>query len=149
MGILRAPFHSQELKVQTLFFDPFVVVVPRDENRNETQQELTSFLKSSPFIFFNKDFAPNYNDKLTEICGRMGFKPEIMHEANNVHSILQLIEAGLGVSILPLSLKQQYARLNISFVELKDIPVNTEVVLAYAFQQKCREIHHSKKMLKI
>ncbi len=54
-----------------------------------------------------------------------------MHEANNVHSILQLVEAGLGVSILPSSLRDQYAHLDVSFVGLPDIPVNTEVVLAF------------------
>ena len=131
VGILRAPVHSNQLKVQTLFFDPFMVVIPNEVSKFETQDELAAYLKSSPFIFFNKDFAPNYNDKLVEICGRMGFKPEIVHEANNVHSILQLIEAGLGVSILPYSLKQQYNCLKVSFIELENIPVNTEVVLAY------------------
>jgi DNA-binding transcriptional LysR family regulator len=131
VGILRAPVHSQELKVQTLFFDPFMVVVPSAKTIFKTQEDLAGFLKDSHFIFFNKEFAPHYNDKLLEICGRMGFKPEIVHEANNVHSILQLIEAGLGVSILPLSLKQQYGYLNVSFIELENIPVDTEVVLAY------------------
>ena len=66
-----------------------------------------------------------------EICQRMGFKPDITHQVNNVHSILQLVEAGLGVSILPASLKQQYNWLQVSFIELENIPVNTEVVLAY------------------
>lgn len=61
----------------------------------------------------------------------MQFTPDNTHEANNVHSILQLVEAGLGVSILPMSLKRQYEHLKVSFVELKDIPVTTEVVLAY------------------
>ncbi len=131
VGILRAPVHSSQLKVQTLFFDPFMVVIPDAGLKFETQDELAAFLKRSPFIFFNKDFAPNYNDKLIEICGRMGFSPEIVHEANNVHSILRLIEAGLGVSILPYSLKQQYDYLKVSFIELENIPVNTEVVLAY------------------
>jgi DNA-binding transcriptional LysR family regulator len=131
VGILRAPVHSNQLKVKTLFFDPFMVVIPNAVSKFETQDELSAYLKSSPFIFFNKDFAPNYNDKLVEICGRMGFKPEIVHEANNVHSILQLIEAGLGVSILPYSLKRQYSYLKVSFIELENIPVNTEVVLAY------------------
>jgi DNA-binding transcriptional LysR family regulator len=42
-----------------------------------------------------------------------------------------LVEAGLGVSILPLSLKQQYANLQLVFIDLTDIPVVTEVVLAY------------------
>jgi DNA-binding transcriptional LysR family regulator len=131
VGILRAPVKAQDLKIQTLFFDPFIVVIPKLDQQMENREALVSFLKQSSFIFFNKDFAPSYNDKLLEICNRMGFKPEIMHEANNVHSILQLIEAGLGVSILPSSLQKQYAHLNVSFIELEDIPVHTEVVLAY------------------
>ena len=131
VGILRAPVHSDQLKVQTLFFDPFMVVIPASKPKFETQDELADYLKISPFIFFSKDFAPHYNDKLIEICQRMGFNPEIVHEANNVHSILQLIEAGLGVSILPCSLRQQYSHLKVSFIGLENIPVNTEVVLAY------------------
>jgi len=131
VGILRAPVHSEKLAVKTLFFDPFVVVIPFSVQKFNTNKELAEFLKNSPFIFFNKEFAPHYNDKLLEICKRMQFTPDITHEANNVHSILQLVEAGLGVSILPLSLKRQYAHLNVSFIELKDIPVNTEVVVAY------------------
>lgn len=131
VGILRAPVHSSQLKVQTLFFDPFVVVLPSTVPAFKTQEELAAYIKNSPFIFFSKDFAPHYNDKLLEICERMGFTPEIVHEANNVHSILQLTEAGLGVSILPASLKQQCGHLKITFIELHDIPVSTEVVLAY------------------
>lgn len=131
VGILRAPVHSSQLKVQTLFFDPFMVVIPRIDIQFKQQEALAAYIKNSPFIFFSKDFAPRYNDKLLEICGRLGFTPEIVHEANNVHSILQLIEAGLGVSILPYSLKQQYGHLKLSFIGLENIPVNTEVVLAY------------------
>ncbi|MGN6393989.1 MAG: LysR family transcriptional regulator [Mucilaginibacter sp.] len=135
-GILRAPVHSEKLTVKSLFFDPFVVVVPSREKQFKGNQELVSFIKNSPFIFFNKEFAPQYNDKLIEICERMGFRPDITHEANNVHSILQLVEAGLGVSILPASLQQQYGDLRVSFIRLEDIPVNTEVVLAYKSSNK-------------
>ena len=131
VGILRAPVHSDKLQIDTLFFDPFMVVAPAAQTGLDTTEGLVNYLKSSPFIFFNKAFAPNYNEKLLEICERMGFRPDIMHEANNVHSILQLIEAGLGVSILPSSLKQQYSNLNLSFIPLNHIPINTEVVLAY------------------
>lgn len=131
VGILRAPVLSEKLTVKTLFFDPFVVVVPLTSEDFNSHNELHSFLKRTPFIFFNKQFAPHYNEKLIEICKRMQFTPDITHEANNIHSILQLVEAGLGVSILPLSLKKQYGYLNVRFIELKDIPINTEVVIAY------------------
>ncbi|MGM9478000.1 LysR family transcriptional regulator [Pedobacter sp. GSP4] len=131
VGILRAPVLSEKLKVESLYFDPFVVVVPLKDNHTDIISSLSGFLKERPFIFFNKEYAPQYNDKLLEICQRMGFSPDIAHEANNVHSILQLVEAGLGVSILPLSLKKQYAGMRVSFIELEGIPINTEVVLAY------------------
>ncbi|MGF7077976.1 LysR family transcriptional regulator [Mucilaginibacter sp. UYCu711] len=131
VGILRAPVQSDKLTVQTLFFDPFMVVVPSAGMKFAKADVLADFIKDKPFIFFNKEYAPHYYDKLVEICHRLGFKPDITHEVNNVHSIVQLVEAGLGVSILPLSLKQQYAKLQLSFIELRDIPVSTEVVLAY------------------
>ncbi|MFC1222930.1 LysR family transcriptional regulator [Pedobacter sp. BG31] len=136
VGILRAPVLSEKLKVESLFFDPFVVVTPLGTHKIGNEHELADFLRKSPFIFFNKTFAPQYNQKLVEICQRLGFSPDITHEANNVHSILQLVEAGLGVSILPLSLKKQYGQLNVSFIEISDIPINTEVVLAYKESNK-------------
>ncbi|MHA4895770.1 LysR family transcriptional regulator [Pedobacter sp. PWIIR3] len=130
VGILRAPIKSEKLQLKFLFFDPFTVVVPDDQSI-ENRDNLVEFIKKSPFIFFNKDYAPDYYNKLIEICSRMGFKPDIQHEANNVHSILQLVEAGLGVSILPSSLEKQYSGLNLSFFPLADIPISTEVVMAY------------------
>ncbi|HEV2482074.1 MAG TPA: LysR substrate-binding domain-containing protein [Puia sp.] len=136
VGILRGPVQSDQLQVQTLFFDPFVVVIPATKTNFKQQEKLAAWLKTSPFIFFSKDNAPHYNDKLIEICARLRFKPDIVHEANNAHSILQLVEAGLGVSILPYSLKQQYSHLKVSFIELQNIPVTTEVVLAYKQNNK-------------
>lgn len=131
VGILRAPVLSDKLTIKSLFFDPFVVVIPSAIGKFSNRNELSTFLSTAPFIFFNKEFAPSYNDKLIEICKRMQFTPDITHEANNIHSILELIEAGLGVSILPLSLKKQYSSMNIQFIEIEDIPINTEVVIAY------------------
>lgn len=122
--------------IKTNLFEMPTLPAPLMKSKFKQQYKLAAYLKSSPFIFFSKDFAPRYNDKLIEICARMGFKPDIVHEANNAHSILQLIEAGLGVSILPYSLKQQYSYLKVSFIELENIPVNTEVVLAYKQNNK-------------
>jgi DNA-binding transcriptional LysR family regulator len=141
VGILRAPVNSDKLIVKTLFFDPFMVVVPADVNLDVKRDGIETYIKDKPFIFFNREYAPHYYDKLVEICHRLGFKPDIRHEANNVHSIVQLVEAGLGVSILPLSLKQQYADLQLSFINLEDIAVNTEVVLAYRKSNSSKALH--------
>jgi DNA-binding transcriptional LysR family regulator len=140
VGILRAPVNSDKLIVKTLFFDPFMIVVPAGDAYPKTITDISSFIKDKPFIFFNKEYAPHYHTKLVEICHRLGFTPDIIHEANNVHSIVQLVEAGLGVSILPLSLKQQYSDLKLSFIGLEHIPVSTEVVLAYKGSNKSKAL---------
>jgi DNA-binding transcriptional LysR family regulator len=131
VGILRAPVNSDKLKVQTLFLDPFVVITPRSIAPFNNIAELVELIRDMPFIFFNKSYAPTYYSKLIEICERLGIKPDIQHEVNNVHSILQLVEAGLGVSLLPKSLEKQYRKLDVLFIPLPDIPINTEIVLAY------------------
>ena len=141
VGILRAPVYAEQLTLQTLFFDPFMVVLPPGLDVIDNPDALIEYLAVSPFIFFNKAFAPNYHGKLLEICGRMGFTPHIVHEANNVHSILQLVEAGLGVSILPSSLRRQYTHLNLQFVPLTNMPIHTEVVLAYKKANRNAALH--------
>ncbi|MXV49771.1 LysR family transcriptional regulator [Pedobacter sp. HMF7647] len=134
VGILRAPVKSDKLVVKTLFFDPFMVVTPAIDTIDSSN--LAAEIKSKPFIFFNQQYAPDYFDKLLEICLRLGFRPDIRHEANNVHSIIRLVEAGLGVSILPASIKEQYKNLKISCFELSQVPVRTEVVLAFRKENK-------------
>ena len=129
VGILRAPVYSDKLKVKSLFFDPFIVAIQSTNEKFKNNEDLAAFIKNRPFIFFNKEYAPHYHDSLIEICNRLGFSPNIVHEANNVHSILQLVEAGLGISILPLSAKN--ANFKIDFILLYEMPVKTEVVLAY------------------
>lgn len=131
VGILRTPVDSEKLKIIPLFRDPFVLVVAKAENNIFNSADLQSTLADKHFIFFNKEYAPDYHQKLLQICHRLGFSPDVAHEVNNVHSILRLVESGLGVSIVPRSLKHQYSYLNIEFIELPEMPVYTEVVAAF------------------
>jgi len=131
IGIMRAPIASTQLTLNTLFHDPFIAVLPANSPQFSSNAALGKYLAEKPFIFFNRDYAPAYHQKLVEICNRLGFSPQLSHEANNVHSILRLVESGAGVSILPHSLKEHYKYLQINFADLKNLSIYTEVVLAY------------------
>ncbi|WP_207420431.1 LysR family transcriptional regulator [Desertivirga brevis] len=130
VGIMRAPIKSERLEVKTLFNEPFVFVFPQGEIDHLNIESIQKYMTGRPFVFFNKDYAPEYFHKLEEICQRLGFYPEVTHEVNNVHSIMQLVEKGLGVSIVPSSLKNSFDHLNLSFINLNHLPITTEVVLA-------------------
>lgn len=132
IGIMRAPVNSEKLKIVSLFQDPFVIVLPEWLKSAFKPGEAGDFLRGQPFIFFNRDYAPVYYQKLMEVCRRMGFLPEITHEANTVHSILRLVAHGAGVSILPAAVAAQFSELKLEYIRLDGVPVTTEVVLAHS-----------------
>ena len=136
IGIMRAPVNSEKLKVVSLFHDPFVIVVPDHAPEVNDVTQWSSYLSQQPFIFFNRDYAPVYYQKLVEICQRMGFNPEITHEANNVHSILRLVQHGAGVSILPSAIRAHFPDLKVRYADLSHLAITTEVVLAYRARHK-------------
>jgi DNA-binding transcriptional LysR family regulator len=135
IGIMRAPLSSEKLEVITLFNDPFILAVPKDLPVPAELSERSTYLSAQPFIFFNREYAPVYYQQLQEICQRIGFVPQISHEANNIHSILRLVEHGAGVSILPRSLQNHFPYLKIDYIDLNDIQETTEVVMAFKTHQ--------------
>jgi len=136
VGIMRAPLKSDKLQVQTLFNESFILVMQAGAFESSGLSNLYKYISQQSFIFFNKDYAPEYFGKLEEICQRLGFYPDVSHEVNNVHSIMQLVEQGVGVSIVPSSLKNNFSHLNLSFYALNEISISTEVVMAFKTENK-------------
>lgn len=128
LGIIRGPVYSEKLEVRHLFTDPFVLV-GSEPLMEKDLLALKQYLQNKPFVFFNQDYAPHFYGKLLEICSRIGFVPEVAHEANNVHSILQLVEKGMGVSILPGSSIGPHKHLKLYFTPLNMDFIATEVVI--------------------
>ena len=80
--------------------------------------------------FFNKEYAPFYYDTLIEICAKYGFVPKIVHESNNISSIIQLVKNGLGISIVPTNILKSHNYPELGFVELKKVNLFTDILIA-------------------
>jgi len=127
VGILRAPVSSTQLEVTSLRQDPFSLVCAAEQSYSIPINDLAR----APFISYNSGYAPYYHQQFIACCHRMGFTPQVMHECNNMHSILSLVESGLGIALVPSSVRHQYPYLKLRFTELTDIPVYTEMVMAH------------------
>ncbi|WP_186757966.1 LysR family transcriptional regulator [Echinicola salinicaeni] len=134
LGIIRAPLSSIKISSQLWFKDTYSLVFNNKMDRVEEGDDL-SLLKNKVFVFFNKDYAPVYYDNLIEICAQYGFKPNIVHESNNINSIIQLVRNGLGISIVPSSLKKSHHYPELSFLDLDD-KFSTDVLLAIPKHEK-------------
>jgi DNA-binding transcriptional LysR family regulator len=126
MGIIRSPIKSPKIKSHLWFQDGFSIVFNKNDIQLKSEKEILN-LKEETFVFFNKDYAPHYHEVLLELCAFYGFTPKIIHEANNINSIVQLVKNGLGISIVPLNIAKNNQDPEIGFIELKKVNLRTDV----------------------
>lgn len=128
-GIIRAPLHSPKIDSQLWFKDSFSLVFNRN-NYNISPEEELEKLNEATFVFFNKQYAPYFYDALLQICAQYGFNPKVVHESNNISSIIQLVKNGLGISIVPTAIMKSHNYPELEFIELKKVNLSTDILLA-------------------
>jgi LysR family transcriptional regulator, benzoate and cis,cis-muconate-responsive activator of ben and cat genes len=128
LGIIRSPVKSPKIKSQLWFRDGFSVVYNKSVIQINSEKEIPD-LKDETFVFFNKDYAPHYHEVLLELCAFYGFTPKVVHESNNINSIVQLVKNGLGISIVPSNIAKNNHDPEIGFIELKKVNLFTDVSL--------------------
>jgi len=128
LGIIRSPVKSPKIKSQLWFKDGFSVVYNKELIQIQAEEEIPN-LKDETFVFFNKDYAPHYHEVLLELCAYYGFKPKVVHESNNINSIVQLVKNGLGISIVPSNIAKNNRDHEIGFIELKKVQLFTDFSL--------------------
>ena len=129
LGILRAPLHSTKIQTQLWFKDSFSLVFNRNKYEITSEVDLEK-LKNETFVFFNKEYAPIYYNNLLEICAKYGFEAKVVHESNNISSIIQLVKNGLGISIVPTNVVKNNKDADLGFLELKKSQLFTDILLA-------------------
>ncbi|CAM3430287.1 LysR family transcriptional regulator [Rouxiella silvae] len=130
LGVMRNGILPDVLQHHILRSEPLVAVVPADHQLTKLPLgELTfSHLADQPFVFFSKDVGTSLYDDILQRLAQAGITPFITQEVGEALTIIGLISAGLGVSILPASYKRIQVD-GVKYLSFKDEQVNTQVWL--------------------
>ncbi len=99
IGIVRLPIAHTELDSLPLFHEQLVVATSGSLSYNSRQG--LAALRNQPFVFFPRATSATLHDHVLGLCRRAGFSPTIVQEASELFTILNLVRAGLGVSLVP------------------------------------------------
>jgi DNA-binding transcriptional LysR family regulator len=99
IGIVRLPIAHTELDSLPLFHEQLVVATSGSLSYNSRQG--LAVLRNQPFVFFPRATSATLHDHVLGLCRRAGFSPMIVQEASELFTILNLVRAGLGVSLVP------------------------------------------------
>jgi DNA-binding transcriptional LysR family regulator len=146
VGFLRDGGPIHDLAVTPLLEEKYIVVLPRHHRLARLTSVRVLQLKDEPFVFFPKSAGPAAWNRTMELCEEQGFQARIVQEAPHWVTIVNLVSAGLGVTIAPACMQNVAGRRvayrallgrGRTFIELAHRPDDTSPVVA-AFCQLAR-----------
>ena len=130
-GILRGPINEQELEAVTLFQEPFVAVVPSGHELSREKALTLAQIANQPLIRIyptaNRDFSRRMFGALLD----KGHKLNIVQEVSDTHTLIGLVAAGVGVSLVPASL-QNLQIAQVRYIPLREKTPMTTLQLVYS-----------------
>ncbi len=104
-GLVRPPVHDPTIVTETVLRERLVVALPETHRLAERDVIDLADLARESFILFPRSHGPGSHDRIVRMCLDAGFSPRIGQEAVEMHVIAGLVAAGLGVSIVPASVR--------------------------------------------
>lgn len=121
IGLLREPPDESDLEAETILTEEFVAVLPVDHPLAARRVVPVDALANEPFVLLPRGVGPALHDRIIDLCREVGFEPRVTQRATEWQTIAALVEAGLGVSLAPTSIR----RIRLKGVAYRRIDPNT------------------------
>ena len=98
-SIVALPVQDPHLQSASLLHNDFVLVVPKDHRFAARHIVKLAELVTERFILFPR--GAGGREQFMEACRQVGFEPQIAFEIEDRETILGLVAAGVGITLLP------------------------------------------------
>ena len=130
IGFMRSNRVSSELMIKSVYQENFTLVLPEDHAITKDNFQNMGQLSEESFILFPNENSPMYFQQIQNLCTDYGFSPRISHKSIHGPTIFKLVENGMGISIVPNSLRDEH-NYRIRYLELDQVPYKTELFAAW------------------
>jgi DNA-binding transcriptional LysR family regulator len=105
LGFFRQAVVPPEIKTELLFREPLILALPSTDPRSRQEYACLANFAGDGFVMFPRDRVPVIYDAVLLSCKRAGFSPQLAQESSEVHMMLALTAAGVGLSLVPESIR--------------------------------------------
>ena len=119
-----------DLQLRLISEEPMLLAMPAGHTLVGEDEVDLAKLAQDPFILFPRSIGPTLYDTIMDACRKSGFDPHVDQLAPQISSIVNLVAAELGVSIVPASMSQLHVA-GVVFREIKGQAPTARLALAY------------------
>jgi DNA-binding transcriptional LysR family regulator len=124
------PEYVDQLEWETIRQDKIVAVLPKEHRLAPGPVNLRE-LAGEPFVLSSRETSPAVFDKVIELCSEAGFSPKIASISTVWSSVVLMVQAGEGISLLPLN-HQQTRTNDLAFCPLTAKNAWVDLILAWS-----------------
>ena len=102
VGLLRTPLlQVGRVALEPLYKEELILVTPRDHPLGQRSEVRLEELRDEPLVVYDRRQVPNLWSLTVMSCEAAGFLPKIAEEASQIHTMIALVESGLGLALAP------------------------------------------------
>ncbi len=107
VGLVRPPFDEQdELRAEVVLRERTVAALPSGHPLTALRRVPLRRLASEPLVLFPRSQAPGFHDLLISSLAATGVTPRVFQYAPEMTTIVGLVAAGMGFSLVPASVSR-------------------------------------------
>ncbi|ESQ78404.1 LysR family transcriptional regulator [Asticcacaulis sp. YBE204] len=122
IGFVRQPLERHEFESERVVCEGLVAALPTGDPRLITPELTLSDFDGSPLIMYSREGASYFHNMLMSLFAEAEVRPDYVQQVTQIHSMLGLVRAGLGVAIVP----RTAMSLQFSDVHYRDIATSPE-----------------------
>ncbi len=133
IAIVRSPLPAvlpEGLESFVLASQRLVVVLPRDHRLAEAQDLQLADLSGDSFLSFDDPPGVGLGHAVLSLCREAGFEPDICLRVSEIGTLISLVAAGHGVSLMPATVAHLQLP-GVRYVPLRDITPCSELVVIH------------------
>lgn len=108
------------------FTDEYRLAVPADSQFVHRPPVRLADLNQEDFVLFSREQSPRMHDMLIAHFYARGFTPRIVQEGTSHYTVMALVAAGLGCSVIPLSAATRLPA-GVRLIEVADMALQTPI----------------------
>jgi DNA-binding transcriptional LysR family regulator len=101
VGIIPTPYPGRGLASQLLVEAPLVAALPKSHGLAKHKSLALEQLADQPFVLFPLALQTRMLEIIVSSCSQVGFVPKVGQEASQLHTLLALVNANRGVTLVP------------------------------------------------
>lgn len=102
IGVLRTPvFDTGNVALEPLYREEMMLLIPPGHVLGDKTLVRLEDLREKALIGYDRVRNPNYRILLLSACEAAGFQPKIVEEAAHLHTLIALVESGIGLALAP------------------------------------------------